>query len=384
MTHEGYTAPHNRLPTWLMALSFTGVLWSVCYLFSGITSPLCSRSVRLSIFLSLVRVSNPTGTLKHVALACIACMLLMFGAAMAQKIYYCAAYKCFISVNIAVLQLTSKPPLLTPLHTVLVPTKSNTADVLADALLLLGPVPLLRNVHLTKTRRALILSAFWSSILVTIISITHSVLLLHGADYLTSVLGQMKVSPKSARRPPTLTAIHPLRLPPASHASPVIAHQAALSLFVCNLLVLVTFVYRLCRRHHKRGGLDLDAVCPNTGPLYLTTIDLSQITTDTITIPCTLAGTGSGGESHGLAHTGSASGQDSVGAHVHRDWDDESGMSALSTGCVSNAVSDSGSSAIPEKVRDVDEDAVDTASMRTRQAGVRVAAHVDAPAPRCR
>ena len=71
---------------------------------------------------------------------------------------------------------------------------TRAADILADTLLVLAPIPLLRNMRLSKNRRILILSAFSSSILISAISITHSVLLIDEPNVLTIILGEMKVS----------------------------------------------------------------------------------------------------------------------------------------------------------------------------------------------
>ena len=90
-----------------------------------------------------------------------------------------------------------------------------------------------------------------------------------------------------------------------------------MSLFICNVLVLVTFAYRVCRRQGQREGIDLDASFPETGPLYLTTIDLDLYTASTSTI--------SGNESNATA----GSGQDPVALgclSVH-------GQSQLSSSC---------------------------------------------------
>ncbi|KAN0084451.1 hypothetical protein V8E55_007955 [Tylopilus felleus] len=149
----------NQVSDWLGTLSNTMVVWAV----------------RCSIFLSLVRVSNPTGSSRYIALACIASFLIMCVATTAQKIYYCGAYHCDVSSPVAILQLTT--------------------DVSADAVLVLAPIPFLRDVHLSQNRRILILTTFSSSLFVSAISITQSAFLFRAYGLITVVLAEFKVNP---------------------------------------------------------------------------------------------------------------------------------------------------------------------------------------------
>ncbi|OJA10984.1 hypothetical protein AZE42_09308 [Rhizopogon vesiculosus] len=86
-------------------------------------------------------------------------------------------------------------------------------DVIADASLVVVPLHLWKNVGLTRGRKFLVLSIFSSSLLITVVTIPHSI---------------------------TIFRTH-------SAAKIIFAHiKAALSLFICNLLVIVTFAYRVC------------------------------------------------------------------------------------------------------------------------------------------
>ncbi|KAN0084450.1 hypothetical protein V8E55_007954 [Tylopilus felleus] len=204
-------APRNEISEWFATLSFIIVVWAA----------------RFSIFLSLVRVSNPTGSSRYIALACVTSFVIMCVASTTQKIYYCIAFDCSVSSHVAIMQLIT--------------------DVLADSVLVLTPVLFLRDVQLSKNRRILILSAFSSSILISAVSIAHSVFLFRASGLITLILSEFKV---------------------------------ALSLFICNILVLVTFIYRIWRRGRGEDA-DLDASFPCSQTFYLTSIDPTQFTTGT-------------------------------------------------------------------------------------------------------
>ncbi|KAG2137423.1 uncharacterized protein EDB93DRAFT_1091222, partial [Suillus bovinus] len=91
-----------------------------------------------------------------------------------------------------------------------------TADVIADISLVAIPLYLLKNVGLSHSKKLLVQSAFGSSLLITAITITHSVLLISNFySTITLMFAHLKV---------------------------------ALSLIICNVLVIVTFLYRVCSK----------------------------------------------------------------------------------------------------------------------------------------
>lgn len=94
-------------------------------------------------------------------------------------------------------------------------------DIVADVSLVALPIWSLSTARLSRSRRVLVQSAFTASIIITIITIIHSVILFTQESSGVVLIGHIK---------------------------------AALSLMICNLLVIVTFVYRVC---HK-GRLDLE------------------------------------------------------------------------------------------------------------------------------
>jgi hypothetical protein len=69
-----------------------------------------------------------------------------------------------------------------------------TADVIADACLVAAPLYLLKNVGLSRSKKTLVQSAFGASLLITAITITHSILLLKFYNTTTLMFAHIKVS----------------------------------------------------------------------------------------------------------------------------------------------------------------------------------------------
>ncbi|KAH7887021.1 hypothetical protein F5I97DRAFT_1093467 [Phlebopus sp. FC_14] len=227
LIHSSATYPpsvEDRVVNWILTLAFTCVLWAA----------------RLSVLLSLFRVSNPTGYQRQIALSTTVSFAIMWIALSTQRMYLCAKNDCVMSESVAIAQLVT--------------------DAISDTVLVVAPIPFLRKVKLSKSRRILILSAFSASILISAISIPHSILLFYQTTNVTFLFAQLK---------------------------------SAVSLFVCNLLFLVTFVYRIRRRFGNGEDVDLDRSFANSGTLYLTTIDFPTTGTGT-------TGTDAGSVDHGL------------------------------------------------------------------------------------
>ncbi|KAF9219867.1 hypothetical protein BS17DRAFT_788525 [Gyrodon lividus] len=166
------------IANWLLSVTLTCIVW-------------CAR---MSILCSMLRIANPSPKLRRITY-CIAVLFMTTGIALvAQKLVICELDRCKITTDVAIAQLVT--------------------DVVSDAILVAAPVRVLRDVKLSWKRRILILSAFSASVLITGITILHSVLLLDEPTTGTIVIGHVK---------------------------------AGLSLIVCNALVLVTFIYRVCQ-----------------------------------------------------------------------------------------------------------------------------------------
>ncbi|KAG6370901.1 hypothetical protein JVT61DRAFT_10924 [Boletus reticuloceps] len=112
-------------------------------------------------------------------------------------------------------------------------------DTVSDAILVALPFRFLRHVKIPSNQRIMLLSVFSTSILVSVVSAVHTAYLIPTANFIGGVTAEM---------------------------------EGAVSLIVCNLLVIVTFIYRVLR-----NGRDLTAGLSDkhTQPSHrLTTVDL--------------------------------------------------------------------------------------------------------------
>lgn len=174
-------------PTWIFGVAFTSVVWAA----------------RMSLIFSIIRTANSSGDKIHKRITYLiaASFMVMWAALVVYKISVCIYYSCRMTKAVALSQLVT--------------------DVAADASLIVAPIQFWKDVGLTRNSKILILSTFGSSVLITVITIPHSIMLFHSI---------------------TETVI-------------IVAHvKAALSLVICNLLVIVTLVYRVCWKEM----LDLD------------------------------------------------------------------------------------------------------------------------------
>ncbi|KAG1729701.1 hypothetical protein EDB19DRAFT_1641788, partial [Suillus lakei] len=155
------------------------------------------RAARMSIIFSIIRVANHSKFKIHKQITYLIALSFacMWAGLLGQKIHICEFHSCHMG----------KPVALSLLIT----------DVIADASLDAAPLYLLKNVELSRSGKILIQSAFGTSLLITAITITHSILLLRVHNTATLIFAHVK---------------------------------AALSLIICNLLVIVTFLYRVCSK----------------------------------------------------------------------------------------------------------------------------------------
>lgn len=77
-----------------------------------------------------------------------------------------------------------------------------TADVIADFSLVAAPLQLWRNVGLSRSQKILIMSSFGASIIITAITIPHSIILFRPMNETTLIFAHVKAS--------TLHSSHPL------------------------------------------------------------------------------------------------------------------------------------------------------------------------------
>ncbi|EGO21195.1 hypothetical protein SERLADRAFT_476072, partial [Serpula lacrymans var. lacrymans S7.9] len=163
----------------------------------------CLWFARMSIMVSIVRLAPPALRIRYLALCSSVLFALMWVALLVQKLYLCghnidwydsSTAQCRLASSVAILQVVT--------------------DVVSDALLVALPIRLLRNVNLPKNQRKLILSVFSSSVLITLVCVIHIIFVIKPAVSLQTITGQLEI---------------------------------ALSLIICNLLVIVTYLYGVIR-----------------------------------------------------------------------------------------------------------------------------------------
>ncbi|KAH7921421.1 hypothetical protein BV22DRAFT_1072345 [Leucogyrophana mollusca] len=216
----------NNAANWVVAVSFTSVVWAA----------------RLSVLFSIVRVANPAPRIRWFAVCVAIAFGVMWLGIVGIKLYVCDRHRCLMRSELAISQLTSGSISVIRLK-YLSQVLLVIADAISDTVLVALPFLLLRGVKVSRNARILISCALSASLLITAITILQSTLLCIHAPPLTTT---------------------------------IVAHvQAALSLMVCNLLVIATCVYRVYR---KSGSADLDHSFSGSEAVELTTIVLTQFT----------------------------------------------------------------------------------------------------------
>ncbi|KAG1779436.1 hypothetical protein EV702DRAFT_101428 [Suillus placidus] len=191
------------------------VFWLVSIAFSCVL-----WSARASILCSLIRVANPEGGLRHVVCGTGISFIIMFIGIVAQHIYICEHYECSIPDFVVITQLI--------------------ADIFSDGMLVALPLLMLRRIRLPKSQKILVLLSFSAAIFISAATILHSAVLFGPDSTGIIVFGHVKV---------------------------------AISLIVCDLLVLVTLAYRVC------GFGDIDRP-HNSEAMVFTSVDLEQLGAD--------------------------------------------------------------------------------------------------------
>ncbi|KAG2352950.1 hypothetical protein BDR07DRAFT_783238 [Suillus spraguei] len=172
--------PSPDLPPMVLALALTSVWWAA----------------RMSLIFCIIRIANHSGSkiqkwITYFIAVSFACM---WTGVLIQKVNLCIFHACHIAEPVALSQLIT--------------------DVVADFSLVAAPLQFWKNVGLSSSRKISVLSSFGASILITAITIPHSVVLILFSSKTDTIL--------------------------------IIAHvKAAVSLIICNLFVIVIFAYRV-------------------------------------------------------------------------------------------------------------------------------------------
>ncbi|KAG2157508.1 hypothetical protein DEU56DRAFT_897090 [Suillus clintonianus] len=189
---------------WLIMINFTIGLWAS----------------RLSMICSIVRLSPPT-RIRIVACCVAATFAAIAIALLIHKCWFCARnhdweeiapLSCSLASSVGIAQVIT--------------------DFLSDITLVVLPAQILHQVKLPRNQRILILSVFSGSLVTTSLSIAHAVFFIQADPILKILTGQLEM---------------------------------AFSVIVCNLLPIVTCLYKVFRSR------DLDLRCP-ADSIFLTTI----------------------------------------------------------------------------------------------------------------
>ncbi|KAG1808251.1 uncharacterized protein BJ212DRAFT_667147 [Suillus subaureus] len=178
-------------------------------------------AARMNIIFSVIRITNHSGCKIHKQITYLiaASFAYMWAVLIAQKMSACKLHSCIMSPSVAFLQLI--------------------ADAIADVFIVATPLYLWTKVELSRSRQILVQSAFGTSLsLITTITIFHSINISMGHTSTTLILAYIK---------------------------------AAFSLFICNILVIVIFLYRMC----SEEIVDLDQ--PFTSNQVFTNVILTQM-----------------------------------------------------------------------------------------------------------
>ncbi|KAF9448123.1 hypothetical protein P691DRAFT_775641 [Macrolepiota fuliginosa MF-IS2] len=164
---------------WFKFVTFSSTLWGA----------------RLCIAVTIVRLVPPASRERMVAKAVSTLFGMIWAALIIQKFFICGDLR----LNIATCKLPKQTGIL-----------ELCTDVVADIWLICSPAYFLRNTKLSHRRQVLILSVFASNIFMSASSIVHSVFIINQRGFLVGFTAHVEV---------------------------------AISLIMCNLLVLATWIY---------------------------------------------------------------------------------------------------------------------------------------------
>ncbi|KAG1780697.1 hypothetical protein EV702DRAFT_1042930 [Suillus placidus] len=181
------------------------------------------RAARMSIIFSIVRIANSSGCKyqKWITYLITVSFVCMWTAILVQKVNTCI-YACQMTLS-----------------------WFPAADVVADVSLIVVPLQFWKNIRLSRNSKILILSAFGASLLITVIAIPQSIILFQSASETTLIMAHIK---------------------------------AAVSLIICNLLVIVTLAYRVCWKETLYPGQTFGS------PIIFTSVIPAQTTVNAISM----------------------------------------------------------------------------------------------------
>ncbi|KAG0697014.1 hypothetical protein DFH29DRAFT_175580 [Suillus ampliporus] len=198
--------------------------WGMIVLFT-----ICLWLARLSIVFSIIRLAPREDRMRRIAQWAAIIFAALCVVMLAQKTYICAHSNdqeriyCVLGSSVAATQLAT--------------------DFVSDIALVLMPIQLLREIHLPKDQQILVRTVFSTGIIVSLASIAHVVFVVQTDVYMQSITAQVEL---------------------------------ALSLIVCNLLVIVTYIYKVFRREDLDVDRGLWPSRTRTVLLFTTFVDTDQ------------------------------------------------------------------------------------------------------------
>jgi hypothetical protein len=150
----------------------------------------------MSIIFSIIRITNHSGggihqRITYLIAGSFACM---WAALVVQKITICQFHACQMASSVALSQLISKYTFVFSVLCMVLNFWDFVADVIADLSLVAAPLHLWKDMRFPRRRKILIMSAFSASILITVITIPHSIILFKIPRATPLLLAHVKVS----------------------------------------------------------------------------------------------------------------------------------------------------------------------------------------------
>lgn len=193
---------------WIHTLTYPSVIWFVVFSISpdDLLSTSC-RSVRLSILLSILRITSPSRNLRQVMVFIAGLFVLMWFSLMIMLLRgYVSSHHFGTAASqqdgegtrpLAIFELIGTSFSLL----VFCILNWDTADILSDCLLVSLPIHSLRSIKLPRPQRRLIIAAFSSSIFVTVVSSFRAVCQLFNISPFISVAIDVEVCDRVVRNP---------------------------------------------------------------------------------------------------------------------------------------------------------------------------------------
>jgi len=158
----------------------------------------------MSVIFSIIRIANHSGCKIHIQIAYIIAVSFacMWAGQIAHKITVCILHSCRMTKAVGFTNLISQYYLFVlSVASMVLKLCVIVADVIADVSLIAAPMQLWKNLAFSHSRKILVLSAFGASLLITAITIPHSIMLFNPHRRFVLIFGHVKVSTFLSLRP---------------------------------------------------------------------------------------------------------------------------------------------------------------------------------------